>query len=140
MLDVSLEESDLVQQDVNAKEKYEGEQKTANVSNVKLGGGRDFPYDVDLEGMAVSVENHERNYCAVGELSSFSEDPAEWENVSADLRRCFAEKRLEKDLDSLNLRTSARTYDDGRTRYLNKPNFFNSYQWGTSEAKVAYIF
>ena len=118
MLDVSLEESDLVQQDVNAKEKYEGEQKTANVSNVKLGGGRDFPYDVDLEGMAVSVENHERNYCAVGELSSFSEDPAEWENVSADLRRYSAEKKFEQDLDSLNLRTSARTYDDGRTRQI----------------------
>jgi len=138
MLDVSHEERYLFQQDVNAKEKYEGEQKTANVSSVKLGGGNDFPYDANLEGM--TVENHERNYCAVGELSSFSEDPAEWENVGADLRRCFAEKRLEQDLDSLNLRTSARTYDDGRTRYLNKPNFLNSYQWGTSEAKVAYIF
>ena len=30
------------------------------------------------------------------------------------------------DLDSLNLRTSARTYDDGRTRYLNKSSFFRT--------------
>jgi len=41
------------------------------------------------------------------------------ESISEDLRRHFAEKKLEQDLDSLNLKTSARTYDDGRTRYIN---------------------
>jgi len=95
MLDVSREERYLFSQDVNAKEKQEGEQKTANISSVKLGGGNDFPYDANLEGM--TVEDHERNCCVVGELASFSEDPAEWENVSADLRRYFAEKKLEQD-------------------------------------------
>jgi len=67
---------------------------------------------------SAAAEDHERNYFAVGELASFSENPAEWENVSADLRRYFAENKLEQDLDALNLRTSARTYDDGRTKYL----------------------
>jgi len=56
-------------------------------------------------------------------LASFPEDPAEWKNISADLRRPFAERKLEQDLDSLNLRTSARIYDDGRTGYLNKSIF-----------------
>jgi len=95
MLDVSREERYLFQQDVNAKEKYEGAQKTANVSSVKLDGGNDFPYDANLE--RITVEDHERNYCAVGELASFSEDPTEWENVSADLHRYFAVKKLEQD-------------------------------------------
>jgi len=92
MLDVSREERYLFQQHVNAKEKHEGEQKAANVSSVKVGGGNDFPYDANVEGM--TVEDHERNYCAVGELASFSEDPAEWKNISADLRMYFAEKKL----------------------------------------------
>ena len=95
---------------------------------MKLGGGDDFPYDASLEGM--TVEDHERNYCAVGELASFSEDPAEWEIVSADLRRYFAEKKLEQDLDSFNLRTLARTYDDNRTRYLINQNFLEHLSMG----------
>jgi len=37
MLDVSREKSDLFQKDVNAKEKYEGKQKTANANTMKLG-------------------------------------------------------------------------------------------------------
>jgi len=49
MLDVSREESDVFQQDVNAKEKYEGEQKTTNVNRMKLGGGKDFPCNANLE-------------------------------------------------------------------------------------------
>jgi len=40
----------LIQHDVNAKEKYEGEQQTANVDSMKLGGGKDFLYDANLEG------------------------------------------------------------------------------------------
>ena len=43
MLDVSDEESDLFQQDVNAKGKYEEKQKKANVNSIKFGGGRFFP-------------------------------------------------------------------------------------------------
>jgi len=69
MLDVSHEERYLFQQDVNAKEKYDGEQKTANFSSVELVGGNDFPYDANLDGM--TVENHEPNYCAVGSCLHF---------------------------------------------------------------------
>jgi len=36
MLGMSREESDVFQQDVNAKKKYEREQKTANVNSMKL--------------------------------------------------------------------------------------------------------
>jgi len=38
--------------------KYEGEQKTANVNSMKLGGGKDFPYDANLEG--ITAEDQER--------------------------------------------------------------------------------
>jgi len=58
MLDVSPEDRFLFQQDVNAKEKYEGEQKTADVNSMKLGGGKDFPYDGNLKG--IIVEDHEQ--------------------------------------------------------------------------------
>jgi len=53
----------LFQQDVNAKEKYEGEQKIAKFDSMKLGGGKDFPYDGYLEG--ITVEDQERNHFAV---------------------------------------------------------------------------
>jgi len=66
-------------------------------------------------------------FFAVGELVQFSEDPAKWRNTSADVRKYFAEKKRGQDFDSLNLRISARTYDDGRTGYLNKSNFLKSY-------------
>jgi len=33
-----------------AKEKYEGEQKTANFNSMKLRGGKDLPYDTNLGG------------------------------------------------------------------------------------------
>jgi len=57
MLDVSREESDLFQQDVNAKDEYEGEQRTANVNSiVKLGGGKCFPYDANLGGITMNDE------------------------------------------------------------------------------------
>ena len=79
---------------------------------------------------SAAAEDHERNYFAVGELASFSENPTEWENVSADLRRYFAEKKLEQDLDSFNLRTLARTYDDNRTRYLINQNFLEHLSMG----------
>jgi len=36
----------------------------------------------------------------------------------------FSEKKLEQELHSLNLRTSARNYDDGRTRIY--PNVFRT--------------
>jgi len=35
----------------------EREQKTANVSGMKLGVGKDFPYAANLEG--ITVEDHE---------------------------------------------------------------------------------
>jgi len=60
-LDVSRKESDLFQKDVNPKEKYEGEQKTVNVNSMKLGDGKDFPYDTNLEG--IIVEGHELFSC-----------------------------------------------------------------------------
>jgi len=66
------------------------EQKTANTNSMKLGGGKDFPYDANLEG--VTVEGHERISFADEKLASFSKDPAEWKNVSAELRRHFAEE------------------------------------------------
>ena len=90
------------------------ESRREQMCSMKLGCDKDFPYDANLEG--ITVEDHERNSFADGELVSFSGDPAEWKNISADLRRYFAEK-LEQDSDSLNLRTSARTYDDAMTRY-----------------------
>ena len=58
MLDVSREERCLFQQDASAKEKYEGEHKTANINSMKLVGGKDFPYDDNLQG--ITVEDHER--------------------------------------------------------------------------------
>jgi len=90
------------------------ESRREQMCSMKLGCDKDFPYDANLEG--ITVEDHERNSFADGELVSFAGDPAEWKNISADLRRYFAEK-LEQDSDSLNLRTSARTYDDAMTRY-----------------------
>ena len=75
-----------------AKEKHEGEQKIANVNSMKLGGGQDFQYDVNLKG--IIVEGHEWNSFAVGVLASISEDPAERKSVGTDLRRYFAEKKL----------------------------------------------
>jgi len=58
MLAVSREGCDLFQQVVSAKEKYDCEQKMANVNSVKLGGGKDFPYDAILEGAI--LKDHER--------------------------------------------------------------------------------
>jgi len=75
-----------------AKEKHEGEQKIANVNSMKLGGGKDFQHDVNLEG--IIAEGHEWNSSAVGDLASFPEHPADGKSVSADLRRHFAEKKL----------------------------------------------
>ena len=60
---------------------------------MKLGCGKDFPCDTNLEG--ITVENHEGNSLTVKELASFSEDLAEWKKFSADLRRCFAEKKFQ---------------------------------------------
>jgi len=72
MLDMSRGESDLFHQDVSAKGKPEGEQRTANNKNIKFGGGKDFLYDSNLDG--ITVVDYERNYFAIGELFSFSED------------------------------------------------------------------
>jgi len=59
-----------------AKGKYEGEQKTANSSSMELGGDKDFPYDINLEG--ITAEDHEGNSFRLGNYSLFSEDSAEW--------------------------------------------------------------
>jgi len=54
-------------------------EKILNVNSMTLGGDKRFPYDDNLEGMTVA--EHGRNYFSVGELVSFSEDPAEWRNI-----------------------------------------------------------
>ena len=79
------EESDLFKQDISANGRSEGEQRTANINSLKLGGDKDFPCDANLEG--VTAAEHELIVSAVGELVSFSEDPSEWKNINADLRR-----------------------------------------------------
>ena len=83
---------------------------TPVVNSMKLGAGKGCPYDASLEGITGKGDADERNSFGVGELGSFSEDPAEWKYVSTDLRKHFAENmQLEQDLGSLNVRTSART-------------------------------
>jgi len=61
MLNVSHEESVLLQQDPSAKGKSEEGCRTMN-NSLKLGGGKDFPYDLNLEGMTVA--EHERIFCS----------------------------------------------------------------------------
>jgi len=79
------EENDLFKQDISANGRSGGEQRTANTNGLKLGSDKDFPYDTNLEG--VTAAEHELIASAVGELVSFSEDPSEWKNINAVLRR-----------------------------------------------------
>jgi hypothetical protein len=57
-------------------------------------------------------------------ITTFPEDPALWLAITENLRAYFSEKQLELYLDALNFKVSAKSYEDGRSRYQNTANFY----------------
>jgi hypothetical protein len=57
-------------------------------------------------------------------ITTFPEEPALWLTTTENLLVYFSQKQLEQDLDALNFKLSAKTYEYGRCRYLNTANFY----------------